>query len=49
MLWFLLILIVNIYCQKKIIYISKLNDLLFYKPTVNLELGMTRFINWVKK
>jgi dTDP-L-rhamnose 4-epimerase len=29
--------------------ISKLNDLLFYKPTVNLELGMTRFINWVKK
>jgi dTDP-L-rhamnose 4-epimerase len=29
--------------------ISKLNELLFYKPTVNLELGMTRFINWVKK
>ena len=29
--------------------ISKLNYLLFYKPSVNLELGMTRFINWVKK
>jgi len=29
--------------------ISKLYNLLFYKPSVSLELGIVRFIDWVKK